>query len=272
MLRHFFFAPAASTRALVAAHALSSALAPHFSFPRGAANEEIALRWIHFVSGIIWIGLLYFFNLIGRPAFDQLEPSTRVKVFPILMSRAMWWFRWSAVVTVLVGLRYFTIILQSDAVNSGNPNLLWKWFGEWLATWIVAYVFLYPLQMPRKGAVNNVALRAILITILLITASWITLDLNSSPDSSNGHLCIAVGGGLGLIMLLNVWGVVWRVQKRLIQWSSQTAADGSPMPPDAAKLRNWGNFAGRVAFYISFPMLFFMGAAEHYPFLSGIFR
>jgi uncharacterized membrane protein len=79
-----------------------------------------------------------------------------------------------------------------------------------------------------------------------------------------------VGGGLGLVMLLNAWGVVWRVQKRLIQWTKASVENGTPMPPEAEKLRAWSAFASRVAFWISFPMLFFMGAASHYPFMSGI--
>jgi len=252
--------------------AVLAAHSPHLSFPRGAANEEIALRWIHFVAGVMWIGLLYFFNLIGRPTLTDLDSTTRLKVFPVLISRAMWWFRWSAVVTVLVGLRYFTIILQADAVNAGHPNLLWEWFGLWLLTWAIAYVFLYPLQMPWKGAMDKIPLRALLITIVIVAASWVTLELNATPESSNSHLCIAVGGGLGFIMLMNVWGIVWRAQKRLIQWSRESATSGTPMPKEAEGLRNWGHFAARVAFYVSFPMLFFMGAAEHYPFLSGILR
>ena len=82
-------------------------LEPHFSFPQGAATEQIALRWMHFVGGFIWIGLLYFFNLVGFPTMKQLDASVRGKVFPVLMSRAMGWFRWSAFWTVAAGLRYF---------------------------------------------------------------------------------------------------------------------------------------------------------------------
>ena len=93
---------------------------------------------------------------------------------------------------------------------------------------------------------------------------------NGGPISSNSHLSISIGGGLGLIMLLNAWGVVWRVQKRLIQWNRAAAENGTPMPPEADRLRQWSLFAARVAFWLSFPMLFFMGAADHYPFLSSI--
>ena len=119
----------------------------HLSLPQGAvANEEIALRWMHLVAGIIWIGLLYFFNLVGFATMKQLDAPVRVKVFPVLMSRAMWWFRWSALVTVIAGLRYFFIILSADAQNAGNPALALRWLGEWFAVWLVAYAIIFPLQ------------------------------------------------------------------------------------------------------------------------------
>jgi uncharacterized membrane protein len=245
-------------------------LEPHFSFPQGAANELIALRWIHFVSGIIWVGLLYFFNLVGFPTMKQLDASVRSKVFPVMMSRAMAWFRWSALVTVLVGLRYFWQILFADAQNVGNPSLAVRWFGEWLVVWLVAYALIYPLQLPSKGILNNPWLRSTSIAVVVIAAAWVALDVNAGPQSSNGHLSISVGGGIGLLMLLNTWGVVWRVQKRLIEWTRLNAEQGTAMPPEAERLARWSYLASRVGFWLSFPMLFFMGAADHYPFLSSI--
>ena len=246
-------------------------LQAHISFPQGAvANEEIVLRWVHFVAGIIWIGLLYFFNLVGFPSLQSLDAATRGKVFPVLMSRAMWWFRWSALITVLAGLRYYLLILQADAQNSGNRALAWRWLGYWFLVWLVAYALLYALQLPMKGAFDNGWLRAIPIAILVIAASWISLVLNAGPQSSNGHLSISIGGGLGLILLMNAWGVVWRVQKRLIVWTRASVEQGTSMPPEAARLARWAFLASRAAFWLSFPMLFFMGAADHYPFLSSI--
>jgi uncharacterized membrane protein len=256
---------------MVAPHVAFSALAPHFSFPESpVTNEQIVLRWLHFVAGIIWIGLLYFFNLVGFPTMKQLEPPARAKVFPVLMTRAMWWFRWSSVITVLVGLRYYSIILAADARNAGNPSLTLRWFGEWFLVWLVAYAFIYPFQLPSSGILGSVWLRTIAISIIVVAASWIVLDLNASPESSNSHLSISVGGGIGLLMLLNVWGVVWRAQKRLIVWTRASTEQGAAMPPDAERLARWAYNASRVAFWLSFPMLFFMAAAEHYPFLSSI--
>ena len=73
------------------------AAAPQVSFPQSAAvTEQIALRWLHIVAGITWIGTLYFNNLAATPALKILDPPVRAKIFPELMSRAMWWFRWSA--------------------------------------------------------------------------------------------------------------------------------------------------------------------------------
>lgn len=240
------------------------------SFPQGAlVNEQIVLRWLHFIFGIIWIGLLYFFNLIGFPTMKQLDAAVRVRLFPILMNRAMWWFRWSALVTVLVGLRYFWEILAVDAQNAGNPALAWHWLAWWFLIWLVAFALMYPFQMPSKGMLDLPAVRTIAIAIIVIAACWIDLRVNANTQSSNSHLAISVGGGLGLLMLLNAWGIVWRVQKRLIAWTRATAEQGSPMPPEAERLARWGFIASRVGFWLSFPMLFFMGAAEHYPFLSG---
>lgn len=244
---------------------------PHFSFPSNAvANEEIVLRWVHLVAGIIWIGLLYFFNLIGLPSMNELKGPTRMEVFPVLMTRAMWWFRWAALVTVIAGLRYFLLILKADAHNAGNPSLEWRWLGYWFLTWIVAYAFLYVLQLPARGALGNGWVRALPIALVIVAASWVVLDVNAGPQSSNGHLSVSVGGGLGFVMLLNAWGVVWRVQKKLIAWNRASAEKGTPIPPEAARLARWAFLASRTAFWLSFPMLFFMAAADHYPFLSSI--
>jgi uncharacterized membrane protein len=244
---------------------------PHFSFlDTPHANEMIALRWLHLVFGVIWIGLLYFFNLVLTPAMKKYDPQLRIKIYPDLMSGAMGWFRSSSVVTVLVGLRYFTIHLAADAKLAGDRSFIGKWFGLWFLVWFVAYGFIYALQLPAKGILNNAWFRVIGVSLVVIAASWLVLVLNGGPSVSNAHLAISVGGGLGLVMLLNTWGVVWRIQKRLIKWSRTSNTQGVPMPPETERLMRWNFLTARTSFWLSFPMLFFMGAASHYPFLSTV--
>jgi uncharacterized membrane protein len=65
---------------------------------------QIILRWIHFLAGITWIGLLYFFNLINAAFLKSLDGPTKNIVIPKLMPMALNWFRHGATVTVLAGV------------------------------------------------------------------------------------------------------------------------------------------------------------------------
>lgn len=244
---------------------------PHFSFLSDhLANEMLVLRWIHLIFGIIWIGLLYFFNLVLTPTMKKIDAGARVKIYPELMSHAMGWFRYSALITFLVGIRYYAIHLSSDAHNAGNPSLTARWLVVWFVVWLAAYALIYALQLPATGIRNNRWLRVIAIAVVVIAASWIILVLNAGPYTSSAHFSISIGGGLGLVMLLNTWGVVWRCQKRLIAWTRAAAEKGTPMPPEAERLLRWNFLTARTSFWLSFPMLFFMATASHYPFLTSV--
>ena len=65
---------------------------------------EILSRWGHYLSGVTWIGLLYYFNFVQVPAFAQFEAGPRTEAVAKLVPRALWWFRWGAVATVATGL------------------------------------------------------------------------------------------------------------------------------------------------------------------------
>jgi len=245
-------------------------LTVHVAFPDNvSAHEQIVLRWLHFAGGTVWLGLLYFFILVNTPFLKELEAGTRAKVFSVLMPRAMWWFRWASVVTWLAGFRYFMILMKDDATNVGNPGLFGKWMGMWFGVWLVAYVLIHGFLMMSEGPFKNGWVLAVAVAVVVKAASWAVLYLMSDPAAGNRTLSIAVGGGLGTIMFLNVWGMVWRCQKRLIAWHQASVAQGTPLPPEAAVLARRVYLAARVNFWLSFPLLFFMAASAHYPFLSG---
>ncbi len=226
-------------------------------------NLLMLFRWIHFIAGITWVGLLYFFNLVNLPLMRSLDLATKGKVLPGLMLRALWWFRWSAVVTVLMGLAYFGNIVGSDASNGGGSA--GPVFGTFFAIWTVTWVLTYACLIPGKGALDKGPVLAVIYIILILVASCLFLHLNAHGWEGNRLLAIGVGGGFGWMMMLNVWGVIWRVQKRIIQWTADNAANGTPMPERASYLARQAFLCSRANFFLSFPMLFLMGAASHYP-------
>jgi len=61
-------------------------------------------RWGHFMFGITWIGLLYYFNFVQTEYFKEADPAARTDAFTKLVPRALWWFRWGAMFTFLTGL------------------------------------------------------------------------------------------------------------------------------------------------------------------------
>lgn len=226
-------------------------------------NFLMLLRWIHFVAGITWIGLLYFFNLVNVPLMKELDAATKGKVMPGLMLRALWWFRWSAVVTVLAGLAYWGNIVASDARNAGEAptTALASFFLIWTLTWAI----MYALLLPGKGLLDKGWVLTILYTVIIAHSAHLFLHLNAHAWQSNRLLAIGIGGGLGWMMLLNVWGVIWRVQKRLIAWTKANAENGTPMPEQSKRMARMAFLTSRTNAFVSIPMLFFMGAASHYP-------
>ena len=75
-----------------------------------------ASRWLHVVVGITWIGLLYYFNFVQVPAFAEMEAAARNNAVDKLASRALWWFRWAAVLTLVTGI--LILLFQKDGDKS----------------------------------------------------------------------------------------------------------------------------------------------------------
>jgi uncharacterized membrane protein len=239
-----------------------AAFQAHVSLPQGGAVNALMLeRWIHFLAGITWVGLLYFFNLVNVPFLKELDGGTRARVVPLLMTRALWWFRWASVVTVLAGISYWMNIVATDAhnANASPGRAIWSFFVIWTVAFAIEMgALMSPAEVLCKGAVLGVICGA-----AVFAAAYAYLALNSDGWESNRLLSIGIGGGIGWFMLMNVWGIIWRMQKKIIRWTRENPA--GTMPPDLARMARLTFLASRVNFVLSFPMLFFMGAASHYP-------
>ena len=249
--------------------ALATILGPNINFPSDFnTNFLMALRWIHFLAGITWIGLLYFFNLVNVPFMKGLDAATKGKVLPDLMTRALWWFRMSAALTVLAGLAYWGNIVGADAHNaqilglSASPGAV---MGSFFLIWTIVWGLLYACLIPGKGIFDNGAFIGVVYAVVVAVAAWLFLSLNNHGWESNRLLSIGIGGGIGWVMLFNVWGVIWRIQKKLIGWTRDNAANGTPIPEQAKAMARQAFLASRANAILSIVMLFFMGAASHYP-------
>jgi uncharacterized membrane protein len=230
-------------------------------------NFLMFLRWIHFVAGIIFLGLGYFFNLVGLPFVKGTDAATRAKVLPGLVLPALHWLRWASVVTILAGLAYWGSIVASDARNAGaaptTPLV------SFLVVWTLTWAIMYALLLPGKGILDKGWFLALLYIVIVAHSTHLFLHWNHQGWESNRLLSIGIGGGIGWMMMFNVWGIIWRIQKRLIAWTKANAENGTPMPEQSVRMARMAFLASRTNLYLSFPLLFFMGAASHYPMFGG---
>jgi uncharacterized membrane protein len=65
---------------------------------------EFVFRWFHVLAGIVWIGMLYYFNFVQTEYFKEAEASAKADAMQKLAPRALKWFRYGALVTFLTGL------------------------------------------------------------------------------------------------------------------------------------------------------------------------
>jgi uncharacterized membrane protein len=250
---------------------LANVSGPEIHFPQDFnTNFLMLLRWIHFLAGITWIGLLYFFNLVNVPLMKELDAETKGKVMPSLMSRALLWFRMSAALTVLAGLIYWGDVVAADAHNGQAQGFVdassGHVMGSFFLIWTIVWAILNWYATPRKGILFDKGWYVgSAYAVFTFAGAWVFLAWNSHGWESNRLLSIGIGGGIGWVMLLNVWGVIWRIQKRLIQWTRDNATNGTPMPEKAKAMARQAFLVSRANAYLSIVLLFFMGAASHYP-------
>ena len=130
-----------------------------------AFNELQLARWLHIVTGITWIGLLYYFNLVQIPglaaaAADKGGPGG-AGISKYIAPVALYWFRWAALATWLTGfwhlarnhgLGAFVLGMGGDAAN---PYQLVIGIGAWLGTIMLfnVWVLIWPNQKKVLGIV-----------------------------------------------------------------------------------------------------------------------
>jgi uncharacterized membrane protein len=221
-------------------------------------NVTFFLRWAHLLGGIAWIGLLYWFNLVNVNFQKEIDAAVKGKVNPPLLSRSLWWFRWAAVVTWVTGVIYYAILLNTENIDAKMGIVL----GVWVVAWLLL-AFLYRMAV-GGGFLKDGRVLAVVAVLVVLAAAWVVVG-SVRQGGSNRTVAIGVGGGLGTIMFMNVWMIIWPLQKKIIAATRATAESGTPAPADVPKWARRVVLASRTNAWLSIPMLFFMGAASHFP-------
>jgi len=124
------------------------------------------LRWFHFLAGITWIGMLYYFNFVQVPFFAGAEPAVRTGMITGgLVSRALWWFRWGAMLTFITGWLYLLHVMFGTwggiqpffsasygwAIFIGGIIGSLMWFNVWFIIWPAQQVVMASAARVKEG-------------------------------------------------------------------------------------------------------------------------
>ena len=156
---------------------------------------EFILRWAHVLFGMVWVGMLYYFNFVQVEYFKEAEAQAKADAMKNLAPRALWWFRWGAMFTFLTGLS----LLYQVGAHSNITGMPVIWVGTlagtlmflnvWLVIWPKQQIVLgmKPGEGPVAAAKAGLASR----TNTLLSGPMLFGMLGSK------HLYISDPGGVG---------------------------------------------------------------------------
>jgi uncharacterized membrane protein len=171
---------------------------------------ESLFRWMHVVAGILWIGLLYFFNWVNSAFALTMDGDTKKKVVPELLPRALYWFRWGAAWTWVTGLVLITLVYY-------HAGLLYETPGEWSALGIVMVALTFLAVFLYDGIFKAVKKPQAQFFLGWILASAVVLLFSYAAKFSYRGYSIHLGSMFGTIMAFNVWFRIWPAQQKIIR-------------------------------------------------------
>ncbi len=118
------------------------------------------LRWFHFLAGITWIGILYYFNLVQTPFFGtELGGQARSPMVRGLVPEALWWFRWGAMITFLTGWLIILTRWGHQDIPLSDPYMTKILTGGLLGSvmWFNVWFVIWPAQQVVIASANQVA-------------------------------------------------------------------------------------------------------------------
>ena len=205
-------------------------------------------RYIHVVVGIMWIGLLWYFNFVQIPNMAKIPDEQKPAIGKVIAPAALFYFRWAAAFTILsglilAGLNGYLHDAMTLSIGSGIPKH--TAIGKVIAPAALFYF--------RWAAAFTVLSGLILAGLNGYLHDAMTLSVGSGIPK---HTSIGIGMWLGLIMAFNVWFVIWPNQKRALGIVECE-------PELKAKSAKTAMIFSRTNTLLSIPMLLTMVAAQN---------
>ena len=171
---------------------------------------DYLFRWLHMLAGVTWIGLLYYFNFVQTEYFKEADPDHKAGAIQKLVPRALWWFRWGAMVTFLSGVALLSyrhnVLTYAIVVGSLLATIMF--LNVWLIIWPnQKIVVASAIQVGEGGEVIPEAVVALAKaglasrtnTLFSLPMLWF---MGSSGHLQTGLLADASTLSLGLAILL----------------------------------------------------------------------
>jgi uncharacterized membrane protein len=119
------------------------------------------VRWLHVLSGVMWIGLLWYFNFVQIPSMPKIPDEQKPAIGKVIAPTALFWFRWAALATVITGLvlawvNGYIVDALTLGITSGGGRATAIGIGMWLGL-IMAYnvwMIIWPNQQKALGMVE----------------------------------------------------------------------------------------------------------------------
>jgi uncharacterized membrane protein len=113
-------------------------------------------RWLHVASGVMWIGLLWYFNFVQTPSMPKIPDEQKPAVSKVIAPAALFWFRWGAMATLVTGLILALMngyLVQALSLQKGVHAI---GLGMWLAIimWFNVWFIIWPNQKKALGIVQ----------------------------------------------------------------------------------------------------------------------
>jgi uncharacterized membrane protein len=202
-------------------------------------------RWIHIFAGIVWIGMLYFFNFVNGPFQGTLDGDTKKKVNPELMPRALYFFRWGAAWTWFTGVLLLLLVFYHGGITLEPER---GWGGGAIAMILVTFVAPFIYDALHKSALGkDPKTFGAIAFVLAAIAICLMQYFGFTYRAYNIHLAAL----FGTIMAFNVWFRIWPAQQKILR----AVKDGQA--PDGALVALAG-VRSRHNTYMSVPLVWGM--------------